>query len=164
MRFTAISILGVLLSACAVNYDYMEPAAPANEPLVLSQDSVTVYFLQPEGGFSFWTSRHDNGPMVIDLYAHNQPIGYVGPNSYMRARLPLAQDGTVLLSGKFWDFANLRLTAKPGSTHYIRLICDNIQPPRLILRMLGPIKGPEILKRCKREAPMMRLANPVSVT
>ena len=162
MRFTAIFILGVLLSACSVNYDYMEAASPAGEALVLSQDSITVYFLQPEGGF--WTSGHEVGPAVVDLYAHNQPIGYVGPDSYMRARLPLAQDGTILLSGKLWDFTNLRLTAKPGSTQYIRLICDNVQPRRLIMRMLGPIKGPEVLKRCKREAPMMRLANPVSAT
>lgn len=157
MRFLLLALLTLLLLSCAT-YDYMEAAAPEGETLTLTQDSVTIYFLRPEG-LAFSPRLNDFGPSIVEVYAHNQPLGPVAPNSFMRARLPLADDGTVLLSARFWDYSNLRLSTTPGATHYVHLhVIPQIGSIDVRFNLQGPVDGPEMLERCKKEAPVRAFA------
>lgn len=151
-------LLPVFLVSCAT-YDQIEPAVGPGEELVLTEDSITVFLMRPEGAlFSYGAFGEYGLPNQIDVYAFNQLFGSIPPNSYMELRLPLDQRGTVHLSGKLWDFSNLRLSAQPNTTHYLHLVSEPIAPPRLIFRMLGPVEGPKVLRRSRHRVDPLSLA------
>ena len=151
-------LLPIFLVSCAT-YDNIEPAVAPGEQLVLTEDSITVYLMRPESALFSPATNGDYGPPIhIDVYAFNQLFGSIPPNSYMELRLPLDENGTVHLSGKLWDFSNLRLSAQPNTTHYLRLVSEPIAPPRLNFRMLGPVEGPKVLRRSRHRVEPLPLA------
>ena len=156
MRFLPLLLLLTTLCTACFTYDRMESAIPPGESeVVLSSDSVTVYFLLPQRILGTELASPNN----VEVFAYNQSLGPVRGDSYMKVTLPLDQHGTVHLSARHIDYANLRLTAAPGSVQYVHL-----RPlgdvPDISMRALGPLKGPEVLERCKRQSPVVRYARP----
>lgn len=132
-------VVALLLASCAPSIQYANPFGE-----IEGSEAAIIYFINPS---------LTRGVQRGEVFVNTLPIGLMGEDSYLQAKIPIEEAREVVLKTEFGKTTELPFKLEPGETYYFRYeeLIGNYNRSRAILHPLTDSGGEALLAQVSRQ-------------